>query len=473
MEYKIIDFQLENTTCKRINNANSDANLLVKLDNNTTIELNYIKVTNNSYNSLKENLFEETIRLINEIYKEHIKLNILGSGYLIYRLHYTEDRAKNTYHIVCAIIGFNTLENKITSYKLRSFVSSMSFTGKYGVDTNNIGEIILTKPIDILAYDETTEIKLTNIDKILSLRNDNLYIINYNIANTSDKTLTLSNLQYILLDRMVDEDDRLKGIEKIVILDTCEIDTIPLQLFWVIRTLREIVVNSKIKFIDKTPIKRRLSTDKNGYYIDANSIKDTYLNSQEECVSEQNTMGYKWVDPMQDDKCKWKHLSEQGANFLDMEIEFVKGELESDGVREYLRKIANDEHAKLTIAICLTQTHQAVAAGLYMPIEIYNSRSLQQIWVYQREAADIVINLSDEIVRDNSVRYQKLRPFGMLYGDYMDTRRRYLKAMLLNVAYDNVVGRKAPWPMDLLNRNDVGRKSASEAWKNLIVCKKM
>lgn len=246
--------------------------------------------------------------------------------------------------------------------------------------------------------------------------------------------------------------------------------------------VRDARLKTRITFID-TNADKEMACFKGRYatlfelvrhrYIDANSIKDTYLNSQEECVSEQNTMGYKWVDPMQDDKCKWKHLSEQGANFLDMEIEFVKGELESDGVREYLRKIANEEHAKLTIAICLTQTHHAVAASLYMPIEIYNSRNLQQIWVYQREAADIVINLSDEIVRDNSVRYQKLRPFGMLYGDYMDTRRRYLKAMLLNVAYDNVVGRKAPWPMDLLNRNDVGRKSASEAWKNLIVCKKM
>lgn len=145
----------------------------------------------------------------------------------------------------------------------------------------------------------------------------------------------------------------------------------------------------------------------------------------------------KWIDPMKDENCKWKHLSRDGQNFLDIEIEFVKGELESEGVRRYLRNISdknNDfvKESKLTIAICLTQTHQAIAASLYMPIEVYGK--VQQIWVYQREASDIINNLNDTKTKDE--RYKKLRPFGMLYGEYMSDRAQYLRALLVNGSYD-------------------------------------
>ena len=32
-----------------------------------------------------------------------------------------------------------------------------------------------------------------------------------------------------------------------------------------------------------------------------------------------------WTDPMEQDGCPWRHLSEDGANFIDTEFEFVKG----------------------------------------------------------------------------------------------------------------------------------------------------
>ena len=201
-------------------------------------------------------------------------------------------------------------------------------------------------------------------------------------------------------------------------------------------------------------------------YIDVNTCEEDKLNDD-----------FGWKDPMEQDNCPWLHLSEDKSNFLDIEIEFLKGELESDGIRKYLRQVANSEQAtKLTIAICLTHSHQAVAASLYMPIEVYNSSHLQQIWVYQREAADIINNLSDEIVQNTSIRYQKLRPFGMLYGDYMDDRRRYLKALLTNMAYDTMVGKngvKTPWPLDVMSNDDTNLLRATEEWSKLEINKKM
>ena len=160
-------------------------------------------------------------------------------------------------------------------------------------------------------------------------------------------------------------------------------------------------------------------------YIDANTCKENQLNSR-----------YGWVDPTRQKDYPWKHLSKNGKNFLDVEIEFVKGELESEGVREYLRQVTADENSKVTIAICLPETHQAVAAALYLPAEVYPK--VQEIWVYQREAADIITNLNPETNTNNEVNehYKKLKPFGMLYGEYIDSRTYYLKALLVNGIYD-------------------------------------
>ena len=186
-------------------------------------------------------------------------------------------------------------------------------------------------------------------------------------------------------------------------------------------------------------------------YLDAKDCKDDQLNSD-----------YQWIDPMLDSKTKWKHLSADGANFLDVEIEFVKGELESEGVREYLRQVTTDKKSKVTIAICLPLTHQSVAAALYMPNEVYDN--VQEIWVYQREAADIINNL--EHARETNLRYKKLRPFGMLYGEYIDSRTHYLKALLVNAVYD-MYGKYKNAYLDMGMPDTY--KGLSDSWNDLSV----
>ncbi len=192
-------------------------------------------------------------------------------------------------------------------------------------------------------------------------------------------------------------------------------------------------------------------------YIDANTCKENQLNSR-----------YAWVDPARQKDYKWKHLSDQGKNFLDVEIEFVKGELESDGVREYLRQVTADERSKVTIAICLPETHQAVAAALYMPAEVYPK--VKEIWVYQREAADIIRNLNPE--NDNkelNEHYKKLKPFGMLYGEYIDSRTYYLKALLVNGIYD--LDKKSVLdPLDMDDKTTY--KALRKRWNSLSVALK-
>ena len=191
-------------------------------------------------------------------------------------------------------------------------------------------------------------------------------------------------------------------------------------------------------------------------YIDANTCKENQFNSR-----------FGWVDPTRRKDYKWKHLSKHGKNFLDVEIEFVKGELESEGVREYLRQVTADKKSKVTIAICLPLTHQAVAAALYMPNEVYDN--VQDIWVYQREAADIIQNLTQGDKEDLNIRYKKLKPFGMLYGEYIDSRTYYLKALLVNGIYDiNDIDSKMYFTEIDLNKKET-YEDLRKSWNNLTV----
>ena len=178
-----------------------------------------------------------------------------------------------------------------------------------------------------------------------------------------------------------------------------------------------------------------------------------------------------WIDPMEAPDCLWKHLSDGGENFIDTEVEFVKGNIESDGVRTYLREIAKDSQSKLTIAICLNRTNQALAASLYMPVEVYESQQLQDIWVYQSEVVDMVDNLTDPSVATSSIRYKRLRPFGMFYGEGVGNQISIQKAMLVNTAYD-VLYNQHEWPKDMQDPNDKGYQLAFQSWHNLMINKK-
>jgi len=224
---------------------------------------------------------------------------------------------------------------------------------------------------------------------------------------------------------------------------------------------------TRITFID-THADSEMAFFKGRYANLFELIRHRYIDTQGN--GQDSTYAKEWTDPMEESSGKWKHLSENCKNFLDVEIEFIKGEIESDGVRNCLVQISREQNAKLTIAICLTHTHQAVAASLYMPIDIYKSDRLQQIWVYQRESEDIISNLGNN--RCNDLRYKKIRPFGMLYGEYMADRTLYLKALLVNVAYDITNGyNKAGWPNDISNKADESYAKARTSWNKLSVDK--
>ena len=143
-----------------------------------------------------------------------------------------------------------------------------------------------------------------------------------------------------------------------------------------------------------------------------------------------------WEDAMTFDTCKYKM---QGDNFIDIEWEFIKGNVQSPGVMEYLKDAALQANCSLegksllTVAICHPLAHETIAAALYMPSEVYDNAL--QILVYQREASDIVYNLSNKDGVYNHKRYAKLRPFGMQYADFTMDKENYYRSQLCNYIY--------------------------------------
>lgn len=119
-------------------------------------------------------------------------------------------------------------------------------------------------------------------------------------------------------------------------------------------------------------------------------------------------------------------------NFIDIEWEFIKGNLEKEGVKTYLKESVKEKNTITTIAICHPLAHEAIAAALYMPSEVYES--VQQVWVYQREASDMVANFIDD--KNVIKHYNKIRPFGMLDADFTTDRDNYYRAQLTNYVYD-------------------------------------
>lgn len=177
-------------------------------------------------------------------------------------------------------------------------------------------------------------------------------------------------------------------------------------------------------------------------------------------------------DPVADAGNRYSYL---GCNFIDTEWEFIKGNVENTGVRRYLEMAAAQADKEkgngslLTIAVCLPLAHEAIAASIYMPDAVYDNA--QQIWVYQREASDIVYNLYYDEEGNSHKKYQKLRPFGMQYADFTTVKEYYYRSQLCNYVYciikfeNDAINKKIAAIENVFDKNAM--EAARTEWKRL------
>lgn len=135
----------------------------------------------------------------------------------------------------------------------------------------------------------------------------------------------------------------------------------------------------------------------------------------------------------------YAHLSKPERaenNFIDVEWEFVNGTIENEATSRYLNHLASDPDSILTIAACQKDSQQSLASVMYLSREVY--RKATQVLAYQYRSDDIVHSLSGVGLSDDvrsQMRYQHVRPFGMLTHCFPNNIVDYRLAKLVNYVY--------------------------------------
>lgn len=114
--------------------------------------------------------------------------------------------------------------------------------------------------------------------------------------------------------------------------------------------------------------------------------------------------------------------------FTDIEFEFIQGRIETPDIQNLISRLAESESKLLTIAVCFNFSPVAIAAGLYLPDEIYT----EHIPVFIRqETSSATIDLLSE-----NYKYKNVKPFGMLDDAYDLNKSEDLLPKMIKYVYD-------------------------------------
>ncbi|WP_029902467.1 hypothetical protein [Prevotella sp. 10(H)] len=116
------------------------------------------------------------------------------------------------------------------------------------------------------------------------------------------------------------------------------------------------------------------------------------------------------------------------SDFIDIEWDFVKGNIESPQIQGMFKSWALEKNSLLTIAMCFSCTNQSMAAGLYLPNEIYDNNIPVLI---RQESSSAILEMVSQ-----SRKYKNLKPFGMLNSCFDLHTINIEKAQKVNYIYD-------------------------------------
>jgi len=146
-----------------------------------------------------------------------------------------------------------------------------------------------------------------------------------------------------------------------------------------------------------------------------------------------------------------KDNTKSKTKFTDIELEFVQGRVESPEVREEIKKWTNATDKLLTIAVCFSHSPVSIAAGLYLPDEVYDREI--PVFICQETSACTLSLLS------NSHKYKNVKPFGMLDDAYDLEKINSLLPKIVKYAYDQTNENK------LIDKIE-DKATLEENWKN-------
>ena len=143
---------------------------------------------------------------------------------------------------------------------------------------------------------------------------------------------------------------------------------------------------------------------------------------------------HKWLDPMNDVDSTSRFKDENlGDNIVDIDWEFIEGDISNPNIRSYLIDAASDPDSVTNLAICLPVTPEAVSAAIYLPEKVLLDS--HQILVQQSTTDALVSAIRKGSDAINGHPLMKLVPFGMIDRSNYDTEKRDLLAKLINYTY--------------------------------------
>ena len=167
-----------------------------------------------------------------------------------------------------------------------------------------------------------------------------------------------------------------------------------------------------------------------------------------------------------------------GEELVDVEWQFIKGDLEMPSVQRFIDDEARKAHSRLTIAICFPKDNASLAASLYLPDAVYeDNSSVQQVLVYQPYGD--AMQRSFDVTADKRKSYrlfEKIRAFGMVDSCYNVEFQRNLDT--ISDAFGNAYGSVSQTMRGGLRGNSmtnsawkkpagVGKSLAARQWSNI------
>lgn len=175
------------------------------------------------------------------------------------------------------------------------------------------------------------------------------------------------------------------------------------------------------------------------------------------------------------------------TGFLDVEFEFIKGDIYSKAVQELIRTWAqDDEHQHLSIFLSLADQRLNFMMGMNMPDEVYDNAI--PVFIRQDRADNFVTRLRNADDKDyiysqiendelkttkRKGRYAHLYPFGMEDMAYCRDEVSFRRAKLINFLYFNTKNNRFPDLLVLNSKSNAFIWEEAEAdWRGLSVADK-
>lgn len=159
-------------------------------------------------------------------------------------------------------------------------------------------------------------------------------------------------------------------------------------------------------------------------------------------IAERSNKNYPWHDPLADEDYRSPYCGKYlGEDFVDIDFEFIEGDVALPSIQKYIEDASADNSAKIskfnteegtsvpdnssrtTIAVCLPVAAEAMSAALYFAPSVY--QNAQQILVQQPESGALVNAVRYGLTGEDSSKFKILKPFGMIekcdYLSYIDS----------------------------------------------------